>query len=152
MKIKWIIIVGACLVLLFFLMRNANYSSKKAIKNGDVVLTHSEDYNLDTFFDFLEKERQKIRIVLYTDEGDSIITDLSRREDDSISFRLDNSKDKFSKRDIQKGVCSNITQDSVSSGVAYYLNSCSGANTDKIFLFRLEHESIRSNLSIKSML
>jgi hypothetical protein len=122
------------------LLSKANYSSKEAIKNGDVVLTHNDSYNIDNFFDFLEKKRNSLRVVVYTDEGDPIITDLTYDQGDNILFKIDNSKDRFSGSGGSKtGVCNNIIQQTNLNGVRYNLTGCSGFE-DSIFLFLLENE------------
>lgn len=134
--------MGICLVIVIVLFSNTNYSSKEAIKNGDVVLTHKASYNVDHFFDFLERKRNALRVVVYTDEGDPIITGLTYDQRDKILFEIDSSKDKFSgNKNRQKGVCNNIIQQSVLNGVRYQLNGCSGSE-NSIFLFTLENESI----------
>lgn len=137
------IIISFVLITLF---SNYNYPSKKAIKNGDVVVTHSGKYHLNKFFEFLEKKRNEIRIVVYTDEGDPIIIDLTNSENNEILFKLDNSRDKFSARGIEKGVCNNIRQEPFSnenmSGVFYDLDGCEGSGSNRIPLFLLDNSEI----------
>ena len=146
MKNRRFFVISVCLIVSFVLLSlfsNYNYPSKKAIKNGDIVVTHSGKYHLNNFFEFLEKKRNEIRIVVYTDEGDPIIKDLTRGQNDEIFYKIDNSRDKFSARDIKKGVCSNIRQEPFSNenmnGVFYKLDGCEGSRSNHIPLIFLEN-------------
>ena len=79
------------------------YSMKQAIKDGCVVITYNAVYNksrLDAFItntNANNENRQSdfIRIVLYTNEGDPIITDLQYKKDDGYILTYDNTRDAF---------------------------------------------------------
>ena len=79
------------------------YSMKQAIKDGCVVITYNAVYNksrLDAFItntNANNENRQSdfIRIVLYTNEGDPIITDLEYKKEDGYILTYDNTRDAF---------------------------------------------------------
>ena len=79
------------------------YSMQQAIKDGCVVITYNAVFNKNRLDSFItntnanNENRQSdfIRIVLYTNEGDPIITDLEYKKDDGYILTYDNTRDTF---------------------------------------------------------
>lgn len=78
------------------------YNSQLAIQNGDVVYTHTKLYNYEKLEDFYKAYMEgrtdkvyKVRIIMYTDEGDAVIHDLTMNNEE-VKLMVDNTRDKFS--------------------------------------------------------
>ena len=79
------------------------YSMQQAIKDGCVVISYNAVFNKSKLDSFItntnanNENRQSdfIRIVLYTNEGDPIITDLEYKKDDGYILTYDNTRDTF---------------------------------------------------------
>jgi len=80
-----------------------SYTSKTAIKNGDVVVANGNQYNVEKLDEFMENVKNnikdKVRITRYTIEGDAIITDLDY-DGENINYTDDNTRDSFGKPSI----------------------------------------------------
>ena len=79
------------------------YPMQQAIKDGCVVITYNAVFNKSRLDSFItntnanNENRQSdfIRIVLYTNEGDPIITDLEYKKEDGYILTYDNTRDAF---------------------------------------------------------
>jgi hypothetical protein len=127
MKIEKLKSVFLAIILGITLLTACSYDQEKAIENGDVINAHGHIYNFDVFETFIDnvskQNSDKIRITEYTIEGDPIFYDLDY-DGTSISFQIDNSKDKFRGNGPSKirANCNSIDADE--SGVYYTLNNC----------------------------
>jgi PBP1b-binding outer membrane lipoprotein LpoB len=89
------------------------YNSETAIENGDIVNIHGNISNLDKFGNFIKNvesgSKDKIRITMYTVEGDPIFYNLNY-DGNQIQYTFDNSLDGFrgSENGISSASCSGI--------------------------------------------
>jgi hypothetical protein len=81
------------------------YTYETAIKNGDVVDFHRDQYNTEKLEKFMENVqngiKDKVRITGYTIEGGAIITDLEF-DGKIIKYTYDNTRDGFGTPTIEK--------------------------------------------------
>lgn len=106
----------------------ADYNPEAAVKNGDIVLLHSEAKNTGKLTEFLGKVQlgipAMVRITEFTVEGDAIITDCLYNQKYFI-FRHDNTRDKFGSG---TGVTETIYSFLVTDGSDIYLSNCADRN------------------------
>ena len=115
MKKKWIVIlfifIMAIVSVIVYNNANKKYTSDLAIENGDYVNIHGKIYNDQAMIDFIEnvlnKEQDEIRTVVYTVEGDPIITDFNYNGSIFIVVK-DNSYDRYSSGGTIKKEFSNL--------------------------------------------
>jgi len=118
------------------------YRSEEAITNGDVVNLQGKISNLDKFERFVANvesgKKDKIRITMYTDEGDPIFRNLDYNGE-KIQYTYDNSQDAFAGSDKgkQSTTCSKIEKKDIDKGVEYRLSGCS-SEVGNTFYFRVE--------------
>ncbi len=119
------------------------YDSEEAIENGDVVNRHGEISNLEKFENFIKNvesgAKDKIRITMYTHEGDPIFDNLNY-DGNKIQYTHDDSQDGYagSEKGIKSTSCSNIESRNNEDGVEYYLSECS-SEVGNTFNFRIPH-------------
>ena len=81
------------------------YNPEDAIKNGDVVNVQGQEYNAEKLDQFMENiknnKNDKIRITMYTIEGDPILIDLEY-DGKRIFYTYDNTRDGFGSPTIEK--------------------------------------------------
>lgn len=117
------------------------YRSEEAIKNGDVVNLHGKISNLDKFNDFMRNMetgvKDRIRITMYTIEGDPIFYNLDY-DGKEIHYMFDNSQDGYggSGKGVKRTACSNIENRSTETEVEYRLSKCS-SDVGNTFHFRV---------------
>ncbi|MCL6586135.1 MAG: DUF4362 domain-containing protein [Anoxybacillus sp.] len=110
--------------------------------NGDVVNLQGKISNLDKFERFVANvesgKKDKIRITMYTDEGDPIFRNLDYNGE-KIQYTYDNSQDAFAGSDKgkQSTTCSKIEKKDIDKGVEYRLSGCS-SEVGNTFYFRVE--------------
>ncbi|HEK9101299.1 DUF4362 domain-containing protein [Bacillus pfraonensis] len=103
-------------------------SNSKIDEKNDVIAKGHEISNLHKFEKFVtnvEKgDRDKIRIVNYTDEGDPIFQTLEY-DGKAISYSLDSSYDKFAGKDerIYSDTCKKVIKD-IREDIRYTLHDC----------------------------
>lgn len=115
MNKKWIVIIFILMIaavsVLVYNNINKEYPSSLAIENGDYVNIHGDIYNEQKMTDFIEnvqnKKQDKIRTVVYTVEGDPIITDFNYNGSTFIVVK-DNSYDRYSSGGTTKKELSNL--------------------------------------------
>jgi hypothetical protein len=106
------------------------YNSETAKENGDVVNIHGKISNLDKFENFIKNVesgiKDKIRITIYTVEGDPIFYNLNY-DGNQIQYTFDNSQDgdRGSDIGINSASCSDIGTKNTENGVEYHLSGCS---------------------------
>ncbi|MBC6975210.1 DUF4362 domain-containing protein [Bacillus sp. Xin] len=104
------------------------HPDSKIDEKNDVIAKGHEISNLHKFEKFItnvEKgDRDKIRIVNYTDEGDPIFQTLEYDEKE-ISYSLDSSYDKFAGKDkgIYSDTCKKVIKD-IREDIRYTLHDC----------------------------
>jgi beta-lactamase regulating signal transducer with metallopeptidase domain len=111
------------------------YNSQLALQNGDVVYTHTKSINSSRLEEFykaykLEKVERffKVRIVLYTVEGDAVIHDLTMNNKE-VKLVVDNTRDKFSRTEDRVRTeyeISDITRIENNSSIEYTLKAHDG--------------------------
>lgn len=93
----------------------------------DIVDTHGEIKNKERFDEFLNnvKKNQKdsIRVVSYTIEGDPMLKDLSYN-DGVIKFTTDTRRDKFGAGSISNASCTSVEVVETSERTDYILEGC----------------------------
>lgn len=115
MNKKWIVIIFVFIIaavgVLVYNNANKECPSSLAIENGDYVNIHGDIYNEQKMIDFIEnvqnKEQDKIRTVVYTVEGDPIITDFNYNGSAFVVVQ-DNSYDRYSSGGTTKKEFSNL--------------------------------------------
>ncbi|WP_161487175.1 DUF4362 domain-containing protein [Neobacillus mesonae] len=107
------------------------YNSEEAIKNGDIVDVHGKISNLDKFKQFIKNVndgvKDKVRITLYTKEGDPIFYNLDYNGK-KIKYTFDDSQDSYGgagMAGIENATCTNIESTNSENGVEYHLRKCS---------------------------
>ena len=120
---KVLIIILSLIIFICIGCSKDSYTSKTAIKNGDVVDVHGKQYNVEKLDKFIENvknnNKDKVRITTYTIEGGAIITDLDY-DGENINYTNDNTRDNFGKPRIEN---KKFDSDSFyKSGSNYYLN------------------------------
>lgn len=116
--------------------QNQAYTSKEAIKKGDVVQVGSTVYNFDRFEQFLNNYHNnksgKIRVTGYTTEGDPIFIDLEV-DGENLNYSYDSSNDKYAPKEIVKDVCHKIvTKKKGQRKIEYLATNCSKKNSYSI--------------------
>ncbi|NRD78511.1 DUF4362 domain-containing protein [Bacillus sp. BRMEA1] len=107
-----------------------SYQPETAIENGDIVNLHGKISNLDKFKNFIKNvksgNKDKIRITMYTDEGDPIFYNLNY-DSKQIQYTFDNSQDKFAGSDkgVKSTSCTDIGTKNTENVVEYHLSGCS---------------------------
>lgn len=121
------------------------YNSDTAIKNGDIVNLHGNIKNSERLEEFHQNNllgsEDKIRITQFTIEGDPIFYDLDFNGE-VISFRYDNSKDKFGTTSIRLTTCRTLTKTNTQNGYEYGLEGCYGQNEEIGNNFKFEVKSL----------
>lgn len=106
------------------------YNSKAAIENDDIVNIHGKITNLERFYNFIKnvdsRTKDKIRITMYTVEGDPIFLNLNF-DGKQIQYTFDDSQDGFAGPDkgIKSSTCSDLEINNSENGVEYFLSGCS---------------------------
>lgn len=138
MKINFFFIVFLLLVLISGCLKE-NKTDQGGIKKGDVVEKHGEIKNLEKFNEFIKNvnngRKDKIRIVVYTIEGDPIFYTLNY-DSKKINYTFDDSKDRYGGAGTQTTTCSKIESMKTENGLKYYLSKCS-SKTSNSFDFRV---------------
>jgi len=121
---KALIIILSLIMFICIGCGKDSYTSETAIKNGDVVAVHSQQYNVEKLDKFIENVKNDIkdnvRITRYTIEGGAVITDLNY-DGENINYTNDNTRDKFGKQIIEN---KKFDSDSIyKSGKNYYLRN-----------------------------
>ncbi|BCG60804.1 DUF4362 domain-containing protein [Paenibacillus sp. URB8-2] len=119
------------------------YDSNAAINRGDIVDLHGKVTNAEKLDSFIlnieEKRKDKIRITRYTIEGDPIFYDFNF-DGKSITYKYDNSNDKFGSSNVKSTVCNNFTKNINGTTIEYKLEECTGKNAEIGSHFRFEIE------------
>ncbi|GGH27290.1 DUF4362 domain-containing protein [Paenibacillus segetis] len=109
------------------------YDADKAIQRGDVVDQHGRISNAERLDSFIlsidEKKVDKIRITRYTIEGDPIFFDF-KYDGKVITYKYDNSNDKFGSSNVRSTVCKNFTKNTEGTTTEYKIEACTGANAE----------------------
>ena len=109
------------------------YSSKEAIKRGDIVY-QVKVANLERFEKFLHNlsnnKEDIIRVTGYTHEGDPIFQDL-QFDGKVIQYTYDNSNDEYAGSDkgMEKDVCTEIIKkENEQDEVEFFVSGCTKGN------------------------
>ncbi|KMP79360.1 hypothetical protein TU64_27990 [Bacillus cereus] len=123
------------------------YSSKEAIKRGDIVYQQSKVANLARFEQFLmnlsNKKEDTIRVTNYTHEGDPIFQDL-KFDGKSLKYTYDNLSDQFAgeNKSVETDVCKEIIKKEIEQGeIEFFVSGC--AKQQDSFLFRVEKSKLK---------
>lgn len=116
--------------------QSQSYTSKEAIKKGDVVHTGNRVYNFERFKRFLNNyhnnKSTKIRVTGFTLEGDPIFVDLTV-DGRNINYSYDNSNDKYGSKEIVKDICHKIVEKKNGQRkIEYLVTDCSKNNSYSI--------------------
>lgn len=99
------------------------YPVELAKENGDVVYGHNIGYNIMKLDRFLDDAKESgtdwVRITQYTKEGDAIISDLIR-ENDELRLLMDTTRDNFGVRAVKEYAVNEIVKD-VRNGLDCYI-------------------------------
>ena len=113
LKLIFIFVIFFCILITVCFEKLSAYDSKQAIANGDVVSVHGKTTNLNKLDDFMSKiyngEKDSVRITIYTNEGDAIITDLIFNGK-IIECDFDTRRDKFSSKNDRKTMKDKFTK------------------------------------------
>ncbi|WP_273130917.1 DUF4362 domain-containing protein [Metabacillus sp. HB246100] len=108
----------------------------------DIVDSHGDIRNLETFFTYLEKVSEKvpetIRVVKYTTEGAPIIHDLAYDGENRIISTIDSTRDEFGKGDISRAICNSIEKEEMVDRTDYSLSGCDVVEHDRLILVEWE--------------
>ncbi len=103
----------------------------------DIVDSHGEIANLDKFLSFLENVKQgnkdKIRVVRYTTEGDPMLHDLEY-DGEVIKSTTDTRRDKFGSGSINTATCKSIDVKEGEERTDYTLSGCDQTYRDNSIL------------------
>jgi hypothetical protein len=111
-----------------------SYPPELAAKNGDVVNLHGKVSNMEKFIAFVHNfdkgKSDRIRIAMYTTEGDPIFYDLNYNSKE-IKYTFDNSKDAFggTGKGKQSTTCAKLEKKTDDKGTRFTLSGCSGNNS-----------------------
>lgn len=109
------------------------YNLDAAIERGDIVDVHGNVKNSERLEEFyqntLNNNKDKIRIIQLTIEGDPIFNDLEY-DGKEIIYRYDNSEDKFGKSDVRTTTCKSLITSKIQTGNEYRLEGCYGNNKE----------------------
>ena len=146
-KLFFAVILFLIVITTFGCSNNKSYSSKEAIKRGDIVYQQSKVANLTRFEQFLtnlsNKKEDTIRVTSYTHEGDPIFQDL-QFNGKVLKYTHDNSNDAYAGNDkgIEKDVCTEIIKKENEQGqVDFFVSGC--AKQQDSFLFRVEKSKLK---------
>jgi hypothetical protein len=96
-------------------------------ESGDIVDKHGNISNLDNFNMFVDHikqgEKDKIRIVHYTKEGDAILYDLDF-DGKTIHSTLDSTRDEYGSGSITNARCKSIAVIETNTILEYVLEEC----------------------------
>jgi hypothetical protein len=96
-------------------------------ESGDIVDKHGNISNLDKFNMFVDHikqgEKDKIRIVHYTKEGDAILYDLDF-DGRTIHSTFDSTRDEYGSGSIEINKCKLITVKGTDARTEYILEGC----------------------------
>lgn len=113
------------IILLAFFLSGCEYSPSKR----DVVNMHGTIENLKLLEKFTEDVSMnkdiKVRVVIYTDEGDPIIHDLNY-SNGKITSIYDSRDDEFGAQDITESECDSIKKIDKNNETLYRLEGCEG--------------------------
>lgn len=103
----------------------------------DIVDTHSEITNVEKFRAFIknvnEGQKDEIRVVRYTIEGDPMLHDL-KYDGKQISSTTDSTRDEFGSGEISTATCQSIDVIETSAGTEYRLAGCDQTDRDNSIL------------------
>ncbi|WP_238378745.1 DUF4362 domain-containing protein [Halalkalibacillus sediminis] len=101
------------------------------VREGDVTVNQGgEISNLNEFNNFIEnvenEDKDTVRIVRYTTEGDPIFLTLEYNGED-IKYTYDNSQDEYAGSDKgeKSTTCANLESSNTEDGIEYHLSDCS---------------------------
>lgn len=110
---------------------------KYNLSSEDIVDSHGEISNLDKFLSFLENVKQgnkdKIRVVRYTVEGDPMLHDLEY-DGEVIKSITDTRRDKYGSGSINTATCKSIDVKEEEERTDYSLSGCNQTNRDNSIL------------------
>ncbi|WP_171056324.1 DUF4362 domain-containing protein [Paenibacillus sinopodophylli] len=92
----------------------------------DVIDKHGEMKNDELLDAFVIGDRDVVRVVRYTTEGDPLFYTLSRKQE-GLEVRYDTSQDKFGSSTVKSYVCQSLQKTETNNGYAYQLNECGRA-------------------------
>ncbi|NDI35473.1 DUF4362 domain-containing protein [Chengkuizengella sediminis] len=108
--------------------------------NDDIVDKHGEITNIDIFMRFIENfdqgNKDEIKIVRYTVEGDAILRDLEY-DGENIITTIDTTRDRYGKRRVSTFICKTIkveATEEMNLYKHYLLNGCNQENIDTSIL------------------
>jgi hypothetical protein len=139
-------VLAGCLSSVKTVENNQKQGEVKVNKKSDIVVKTDGASNLEKFQQFLAHVKSgradKVRIVNYTDEGDSIFQTLNY-DGININYLFDDSNDKFggSHKGKKSDVCKGIMKEKSGEAVSYTLSECK-KNHEYIsyFLLKVPHE------------
>lgn len=103
----------------------------------DIVNMHGDITNINRFFTFLENveqgQKDKIRVVSYTEEGDPILHDLNF-DGEVIDSSKDTRRDNFGPGSIYTSTCKSIELEEKQERSDYTLSGCMPADQDIMIL------------------
>lgn len=130
MKKMFLYLVCVLLVMLLgvviyrYLISPTSYEYETAIKNGDVVSGPNGNANVDKLYKFVENvesmNEDKIRITVYTHEGDAIIFDLEYYGK-VIKCTKDSRRDSYGSKTNEYGEYTKIQKEEANNLTNYYL-------------------------------
>lgn len=103
-----------------------------ALPTADMIKSYNsgEVKNLERFQQFTEKivgqERDHIRIIHYTTEGDPIYYDLNFNGEE-IAFTVDSSQDQYGSGEMAEVICTELAAAESIEGMDYFLDGCEHA-------------------------
>jgi len=101
------------------------YPLELALENGDVV-NHRNIDKLDRFVeDSKSKGTDRVRIVVYTIEGDAVLYDLIK-ENGKLGLIIDNTRDKFGSGEITEYELIEVYKETIEDKVLYIAKLSSG--------------------------
>ncbi|WP_107839809.1 DUF4362 domain-containing protein [Metasolibacillus meyeri] len=93
----------------------------------DVVVLHDKILNIERFESFLNHieggEKDDVRVVRYTTEGDPIFHELAY-DTDSIKYSIDTTKDQYGSGQIIEAICTSIDVVKHTQNTEYILEGC----------------------------
>ncbi|MGO4548486.1 DUF4362 domain-containing protein [Paenibacillus sp. 2TAB23] len=103
-----------------------SYKQAAVNETEDVIDRHGDVKNGELLDDFIDGDRDQVRVVRYTTEGDPLFYALSKLKT-GIEVRYDTSQDKFGSSSVKTYTCDSLQKKQATNGYAFEMNGCGGA-------------------------
>ncbi|MDG5472000.1 DUF4362 domain-containing protein [Jeotgalibacillus sp. ET6] len=132
-------------------------------REKDVIESHGSIENIDLLTRFTEHvqegEKDSIKVIQYTTEGDPIISQLEYNQ--KLNYTLDTTHDSFGSGEVYEHECDSMKMEETATETTYYLTGCSGEgdrelltvsyNTEQQDYFAVSLESPHYEMNTKQM-